>query len=202
MIASDQVERRCEGCLQVVTNANLGGHDGKPLSRAVYCLRCADDVHALSRHLVRVLHVQVENILTGIRALRIATWDLSLRPNASNATNLKFVGRGLRRACNRLCLEVHRNGAGSDRDARGADWQLWLATVRAQIQSAVSFQWLHLRPELRCIDDDAQDLCLALVELTLNPVWESRSERLHLIASKLNEKCGRIAHRFNRTATP
>lgn len=201
MVANDQDDRLCEGCLQTVTNENLGGHDGKPLSGPVYCLNCADDVRALSRHLGRVLRVQLDNILMGIRALRVATWDLSLQPNASNAANLKFIARGLKTACNRLRLEIRRNGVGSNREGRSIESHLWIATVRGQMPPPASSQWLHLRPELRCIDDDAQALCLALLELMLNPVWESRSERLRVLAAELSEKCNRLSYRLVGRAT-
>jgi hypothetical protein len=63
-------DRRCDRCSNHVRNQNLGGHNGRPLSGPVYCLNCADDVRALSRHLGRVLRVQIDNVLTGACALR------------------------------------------------------------------------------------------------------------------------------------
>jgi hypothetical protein len=34
--------RYCAACGTEVTNRNLGGHDGRPLSGSLWCLRCED----------------------------------------------------------------------------------------------------------------------------------------------------------------
>ena len=35
-----QQRRRCVGCGRFVGNSNFGGHNGRPLSGRVWCLRC------------------------------------------------------------------------------------------------------------------------------------------------------------------
>lgn len=203
MIGNDQDDRGCDRCHRPVNNGNFQGHDGKPMSGRIRCANCcaADDARDLSRHLGRVLRVQVDNIVVGVRALRVTTWDLSLRPSAANAAHFKLVACGLKTACNRLILEIRRNGTGSNREARSADWQLWIATVRGQMPTAASYQWLYLRPELQRVDDDAQALCLAMLELMLNPVRAPRSVRLRILATELSEKCNRLSYRLAGRAT-
>lgn len=194
-------DRRCPGCSQLIKNSNEGGHDGKPLSGTVYCLRCADNLHPVSFRLRRLLQAEFANIAAGLTALRVALQELSLEPGVpSKSTYLKFIAQGLKRACNRLCFDISRNGTGGDWDTRAPEWRLWETAIHGQKFSLGG--WVPLPFPFQRVVNQSHALFLTLVELVLEPRSLARREKLRSFAADLNHRVNQLAHRLNRTPTP
>lgn len=196
MIDPNSAERRCEVCFEAVTNNNLGGHDGNPLSGSIYCLRCADDVRALSDRVVRVLRVHTDNVFTGARALHVALCGLAASPDSAQwQQHIKFLARGIVQSCNRLCLEIRRDRRS---DGRGSRRRRWVDTVNAYLLTP-KFRDINVWAGSSVLDNDVIAVCEALVELMLNPQWDSRRARLRRRAVELRRRCNRLVYRMNRT---